>query len=435
MHSRSLLRSLLILILGGHFLCIGKGEVPEKPNLILVLADDLSASALSCYGAEMISTPVLDQLAAEGIRYEHCYSPALCMPSRCSLLTGKYSHRNFLGRGNVAVGEATIASELKKAGYATCQVEKWHLNINQGAMPPQVGFDEYYHTKLSHNYFDPIVDVNGEETTYPGGYGPQVCQEFAFDFIERNRESPFFLYYAIHLPHAPYHIPPESDLGERATFEEKYFAMIEHMDARVGELVAHLEALQLREKTVLVFIGDNGTPKSFSYPSSGRILQGEKASPYDSGTHVPMIVSWPGTAPLGLVSDHLIDFVDFLPTALEMAGLPVASKPATDGISFYQQLIGNAEAPVRKVSFKFGVQNGGKGAGPTNGYWARTQRWKLYDDGTFFDILRDPLEEKSLDEGTAKDGGESARKKLTRFLETSGAAEATKKFRNAARKK
>ena len=124
----------------------------EKPNLILILADDLSASALSCYGGESVRTPVLDGMAEEGMRYSHCFSPALCMPSRTELLTGRYSHRNYLNRGNLAPGEANIASELKKAGYATCQVEKWHLNINGGAMPAQAGFDEYYHTKLAHNY-------------------------------------------------------------------------------------------------------------------------------------------------------------------------------------------------------------------------------------------------------------------------------------------
>ncbi|MEM9281223.1 MAG: sulfatase-like hydrolase/transferase [Verrucomicrobiota bacterium] len=411
---------------------IADGE--ERPNLILLLADDLSAGMLSCYGGESVQTPALDLLAAEGIRYRFCFSPALCMPSRCELLTGKYSHRNFLGRGNLAASEPTIASKLRELGYATCQIEKWHLNINQGAMPFEAGFDEYYHTKLIHNYTNPVVDVNGEEASFPDGYGPQICQKFAFDFIERHRDEPFFLYYAIHLPHAPYHVPPGYDLEPKSTNQDKYFAMVAHLDERVGKLVEHLELLSLRERTLLIFVGDNGTPKGFRYLSQGQRQEGGKASLLDSGTHVPMIVSWPGKVEKGQVVDHLIDFADFLPTALEMAGLPPLSKQATDGISFYRQLLNDPKAPVRKIAFKFGVQNGGKGAGPSGGYWARTQRWKLYDDGRFYDMRNDPVESESLPMGAARDGGESARLKLRMFLGRSGAEDALKEYRRENKK-
>ncbi|MEM9482000.1 MAG: sulfatase-like hydrolase/transferase, partial [Verrucomicrobiota bacterium] len=382
--------ALTLLITG---LLVTDNPAAEKTNLILLLADDLSATALSCYGGESVQTPVLDKLAAEGIRYTHCYSPALCMPSRTELLTGKYSHRNYVGRGHLAPGETNIASKLKKAGYATCQVEKWHLNINKGAMPPDVGFDEYYHTKLSHNYENPRIDINGEEVDVPGGYGPKVCQKYAFDFIARHKDQPFFLYYAIHLPHAPYHVPPGFDLGEKPSHQDKYFAMIEHMDAMVGELVDYLDSLALRERTLLVFLGDNGTPKGFRYRTNGRDLEGGKSSPLDSGTHVPMIVSWPGTAPTGVVTGNLVDFADFLPTALELAGENPRPAMKLDGRSFYRQLLGDPEAPVRDIAFKFGVKNGGKGAGPVNGYWARNQRWKLYYDGRLYDMEADPLEE------------------------------------------
>ena len=289
------------------FTCCLCGQVSAQtkanPNIIVILADDLSATSLPCYGGESVKTLVLDQLAATGIRYTHCYSPQLCMPSRCELLTGKYSHRNFVGRGNVAIGETTIASELKKAGYATCQVEKWHLNINGGAMPMQVGFDEYYHTKLAHNYFDPVVDINGSEKTFKGEYGPKVCQKLAFDFIDRNRERPFFLYYAMHLPHAPYHVPPGFDLGDEPSFSEKYLAMIAYQDALIGELVDHLESLELRERTLLIFTGDNGTPHGIFYLTNGQKREGGKGSMLDGGTHVPLIINWPGTIPTGIVTD------------------------------------------------------------------------------------------------------------------------------------
>ena len=407
---------------------------PENPNIVLILADDLSASVLSCYGGESVTTPVLDKLAAEGMRYTHCFSPAVCMPSRTELLTGKYSHRNYLGRGNVAPGEPTIASELKKAGYATCQLEKWHVEYKNGAIPTQAGFDEYYHVRLARNYPDPVVNENGTEKSYPGGYGPKVCQDHAFDFIRRNRDTPFFLYYAMHLPHAPFHVPPGSDLAEDAPKTEKYLAMVEHQDRMVGELVEFLDSQKLRERTLLIFIGDNGTPQEIRYQSNGREFQGGKARLVDAGTNVPMIVSWPGTAPQGVVTDNLVDFADFLPTAMEAAGRNVLPKLKLSGQSFYRQLLGDPEAPKRDYAFKFGVRNAGRGAGPSGGYWARNQRWKLYDDGRFYDIPADPDELNPIPEGKAKPAGEAVRKKLQEVLQKSGAARAIVEFKRRARK-
>lgn len=407
---------------------------PEKPNLILILADDLSANALPDWGADGVETPALSKLAAEGMRFTHCYSPSLCMPSRVELLTGKYSYRSYLGRGNLSADEPNIASELRKTGYATCQIEKWHLNINNGAMPPAAGFDEYYHTKLAHNYFDPVFDVNGEEKSYPGDYGPKIGQEFAFDFIERHREQPFFLYYAMHLPHAPYHVPPGFE--ETDDKDLMYSQMIEHMDAFIGELVGYLEGKQLRERTLILFVGDNGTPKDITYRTGGERVRGGKTSLLDGGTHVPMIVSWPGTAPSGVVTDNLIDFADFLPTAMKLAGLKTPRGGEFDGRSFHRQLLGDPDAPVRDWAFKFGVKNGGgeEPGGPLHGYWARTQQWKLWDDGRFFDITKDPREESPIAAGEAGENSEAARAMLQKALDESGAAEATKRYAAARRK-
>ena len=193
--------------------------------------------------------------------------------------------------------------------------------------------------------------------------------------------------------------------------------------------MAHLEKLELRERTLVIFIGDNGTPKGLHYRANGKIVEGGKATLLDSGTHVPMIVSWPGTAPVGVISDNLIDFADFLPTAMELAG--VNSKPShpLDGRSFLGQLLGEPDAPVRKFAFKFGVQNGGKGAGPMNGYWARTQRWKLYGDGRFFDMADDPAELSTIAIGSGSAEAEAARKQLQLTLDRSGAEEASRRGR------
>lgn len=432
---RYMSRHCSLILTSVSFLAVTLADNPSRaasespPNIILILADDLSANVLSSYGGESARTPVLDQLATEGLRYTHCYSPQLCMPSRCELLTGKYSHRNFVGRGHVADGETTVASELKKAGYATCQIEKWHLNINGGAMPTQVGFDEYFHTKLAHNYFGPVVDVNGEVKTFKDGYGPKVCQSFAFDFIKRHRDQPFFLFYAMHLPHAPFHEPPGFDLVESPSNSEKYIAMVAHQDALIGDLVKHLESLQLRERTLLIFTGDNGTPHGIHYRANGNLHEGAKGALTDGGTHVPLIVNWPGTISKGLVTDALVDFADFLPTLMEAAGQSARPAMGLDGQSYYRQLLGDSEAPVRDACFKFGCQNGGKGAMPVHGYWARTQRWKLYNNGHFYDLRNDPGEERPIELGSANGDAVSAHGQLMRVLNQSGADAVLKRFR------
>lgn len=407
----------------------------QRPNIVLILADDLSATVLPDYGGQSVKTPVLDRLAAEGLRYTHCYSPQVCMPSRCELLTGKYSHRNFVGRGNVVAGETTIASELKKAGYATCQLEKWHLEFRGGAMPQQVGFDEYYHTKLAHNYFDPVVDVNGVMQTFDGGYGPSVCQQFAFDFINRNRKGPFFLYYAMHLPHAPYHVPPKFELSDDATDSEKYLTMVEHQDALVGELVDHLESLNLRERTLILFTGDNGTPHGIHYRSHDRMMEGGKGSLLDGGTHVPLIVNWPGEVPAGVVTDALVDFADFFPTLIEAAARRPRPAMNLDGQSFFRQLLGDTDALTRQFAFKFGCRNGGKGASPVHGFWARTQRWKLYNDGRFYDINRDPNEEDPIELDPASEPVAAVHDNLKRALDQSGAGAVLRKYKKKSNQK
>lgn len=399
-----------------------------KPNVILILADDLSASALGCYGCQSVKTPVLDRLAKEGMRYTHCYSPQVCMPSRTELLTGKYAHRNYVGRGNVAVGERTIASELKKAGYATCQVEKWHVQARGGAMPPQVGFDEHYLTKLAHNYYDPVVHINGKKKAFKGGYGPKVCQKCAFDFITRHRDRPFFLYYAMHLPHAPYHAPPGFDLGEKPSHSDRYRAMIEHQDVMVGELVKYLESLRLRKRTLMIFTGDNGTPRGIHYRTGGRMVEGGKGSMLDSGTHVPLIVNWPGTVSRDIVTNALVDFADFLPTAMEVAGRKPTPAMKLDGQSFYRQLLGDPKAPVRELAFKFGCRNGGKGALPV-GYWARDQRWKLYGNGRFYDMVNDPEEKQAIEISSLKGNGITAHRRLTEAIKQLGAEAALRRFK------
>ena len=345
----------------------------RRPNVVLVVADDLSARVLGCYGGESVETPVLDDLAAAGARFDHGYANPICMPSRYELMTGKLVTRGYVGRGNLAAGEATVASRLRAAGYATCQVGKWHLDVAGGADPGEA----------------------------------------------------FFLYYAMHLPHAPYHVPPGATLPADAPRGEKYLAMVAYQDRLVGELVDRLEALRLGEHTLLLFVGDNGTPHGITYRSGGREREGGKGSLRDAGTHVPLIVNRPGRVPAGTVSDVPVDLCDFLPTILETAGPEVPG--AIDGKSFAAVWDEGSDSPPREVSLKFGVRNGGKGATPIGPYWARTPRWKLSRDGALHDMAADPDEQRPI---TAPAGEAAAAKgRLGDALSRSGFEAVVKRSR------
>lgn len=362
----------------------------RHPNILLILADDLGDDCLGCYGGKRFKTPNLDKLAATGIKFDYAFSQPLCTPTRVQLMTGIYNVRNYVRFGLLDWKQTTFANLFKKAGYATCISGKWQLEGGYEA-PAHFGFDEYCLWQLNRRperYRNPGLEINGKQVDYSNGeYGPDIVSDYLFDFMARNKDKPFLAYYPMMLPHDP-HVPtPDStDYGKPKGDGERHFAdMVAYMDKLVGKAIDKLDELKIRDNTLVLFIGDNGT--------AGR----GKGQANDAGTHVPMIASWPGVVPAGRVLKDLVDTTDFLPTMCECAGIEVPEELAIDGRSFMPQLRGEKGNPRDWVYCWYSREGGPNGA-----EFARNQRYTLTRDGSFFDLSRDigeksPLDEKSLD--------------------------------------
>jgi arylsulfatase A len=375
-------------------------------NIILIMADDLGYETIGANGGESYPTPHLDRMAAAGVRFKHCYAQPLCTPSRVQIMTGKYNVRNYTGFGKLDRKERTFAHVLKEAGYATCIAGKWQLGAEKDA-PEHFGFDEallWQHTRSGRlkegkirydkRFENPLLERNGVEESYQNGeYAPDLMVEFITDFIRKNKEKPFFVYYPMILTHCPF-VPtpdsedwnPESKGSPTYKGNAKYFGeMVAYMDKLVGQLSDHLVKEGLEKNTIILFTGDNGTDKPVVSILNGRKVAGAKGKTTDAGTHVPLIVYGPGRVE-SLVVDDLVDFSDFLPTFCEIAGIDIPS--GLDGQSFYPQLVGETGNP-REAIYCWYNRNGKQG---TEQVFARTRQYKLYRDGRFFDIPQDPLE-------------------------------------------
>ncbi|MDD4873285.1 MAG: sulfatase-like hydrolase/transferase, partial [Kiritimatiellae bacterium] len=325
-------------------------NVQSKPNIILILADDLGYETIGANGGTSCKTPVLDKLAATGARFTHCYSQPLCTPTRVQIMTGVYNVRNYTDFGEIDPKCVTFANILKQSGYTTCITGKWQLGHNL-ELPKKFGFDEnclWQHTRRPPRYANPGLETNGVEKDYSNGeYGPDLVSDYALDFIARRKDGPFFLYYPMMLTHAPFQPTPDSPdwnpkaIGENVNKNPKHFAdMVAYMDKLIGKLIANLEALGIRDNTLLLFVGDNGTQRGNVSSMGDRKVIGGKGLPTDAGMHVPLIVNWPGKAATGKVSHDLVDSTDFLPTICEAAGVPVPAELKIDGRSFLPQVRG-----------------------------------------------------------------------------------------------
>jgi len=239
-----------------------------KPNLILILADDLGYECIGANGGKSYRTPNLDRLARAGARFEHCYAQPNCTPTRTQLMTGMSNVRNYVDFGSLDKSQTTFGHVFGRAGYATCIAGKWQLGSKDAALPGHFGFDEHClwaHMGRGDRYANPSLSVNGEFKTFEGKYGPDVCQEFVLDFIRRHRDKPFFLYYPMILTHGGYEATPDSaDWGQPTAksrkFAQQHFAdMVAYMDKQIGTLTQELETLGLRQNTLILFTGDNGT--------------------------------------------------------------------------------------------------------------------------------------------------------------------------------
>lgn len=383
-----------------------KTDKINKPNIILIMADDLGYECIGCYGGQSYKTPVLDQLTKTGVRFQHCYSQPLCTPSRVQIMTGRYNFRNYKMFGYLDLPEITFGHVLKETGYNTCIAGKWQLG-NGIEGPYHAGFNEYCLWQIYSNiagkgvagsrYADPKIYQNGKVLkNTKGKYGPDIFCNYILDFIERNKSKPFFIYYPMALIHGPFVPTPDSQDWMKHNYknDKKYFSdMVTYMDKIIGRIVNKLEELDVREKTLILFTGDNGTDRRIQSRINGDLLQGGKSLMTDAGTHVPLIASWQGMIPENSVCYDLIDFTDFMPTLEAIANTALPEKVKIDGRSFPPQLYGKKGNPREWVFTHYWGY--GRDIMKTR-RCVRNKQWKLYDDGSFFNVSSDPLEQNPI---------------------------------------
>lgn len=376
----------------------------RKPNVVLIMADDLGYECIGANGGTSYKTPVLDRMAADGVRFEHCYAQPLCTPTRVKLMTGINNVRNYVEFGVLDQSQTTFGHLFRQAGYATCVVGKWQL---EGGLdgPGHFGFDEYCLWQLNRRpgrYPNPGLEINGRQVDFGSGeYGPDLVSDYACEFMQRNKDKPFLLYYPMILTHCPFEPTPDSPDWDPASKgsptykgDPKYFGdMVSYMDKLVGKMKNKLDALGLRENTLIVFVGDNGTDKPVVSRMDGYEVAGAKNTTADAGTRVPLIAEWPGTVSRGTVCPDLVDMSDFLPTICEAAGISLPQEPVIDGRSFMPQLRGQTGNPRDWIYCWFSRS----GERDKVRVFARNQRYKLYATGEFYDITADRLENNPLD--------------------------------------
>ncbi|MBI5769374.1 MAG: arylsulfatase [Verrucomicrobia bacterium] len=368
-----MLSRLLRLLLASLFASVATAA---PPNLIFVLSDDLAQGDVGVYGQKLIQTPRLDRLAREGTRYTQAYcGTTVCAPSRTSLMTGLHSgHAPVRGNWEVPgegqlplpAGTVTVAQVLKSAGYATAVAGKWGMGMfDTTGSPLKKGFDHqigYNCQRHAHSYFPQFLYRDGVRFDLPGntgaGVGPiyaqNVIQDDVLAWIRAKKDQPFFLFYAITLPHGTHEIDHVGIYADKPwTAQQKaYAAQVTRLDSDVGRVLDLLAELKLDHNTLVIVAGDNGSsfepasPMGQLFNQAGNGLRGYKRALYEGGLRQAALARWPGNVPAGRVSDEPWAFWDFLPTAAELAGakLPAGFKP--DGLSLVSFLRGGP-APKR----------------------------------------------------------------------------------------
>lgn len=355
----------------------------NRPNIVLIVSDDQGYADASCYDhPKEVGTPNIDRLAAEGVRLTNGYASAyVCAPTRAGLLTGRYQQRfGFYTGGDSRVGlptgEITIADLLKKAGYATGVVGKWHVGLEPNYRPLKRGFDEFYGFlgHGAHDYFDlKITDeytsiYRNDKPVNDTGYLTDNLAREAVSFIERRRRQPFFLYLPFNAVHWPLQAPQESIKRFNTPQEGRdiYLAMLGSMDQAIGRVLDALKRTGADDNTLIIFFSDNGGAKK-NFADNG-VLREYKQTVYEGGIRVPFIVRWPGKLPKAAVCNEPVISLDVLPTICAAAGVQLPADRAYDGKNMLGALRGQAKEPLHKVLFWYDGAD----------QWAvRTGKWKL----------------------------------------------------------
>ncbi|HUT11188.1 MAG TPA: sulfatase-like hydrolase/transferase [Thermoguttaceae bacterium] len=370
-------------------------ETGRPPNVVIIYTDDQGTLDANCCGSKDLITPHMDRLAEQGVRFTQMYAPsAICSASRAGLMTGRLPPRagvpgncsSSQGQPGMPTEEVTIAEMLKAAGYATGHVGKWHLGYTPETMPGGQGFDDTFGhmggciDNYSHFFYwvgPNRHDLwrNGEEIWEDGRFFPDMMAEECERFIEKNKDRPFFVYWANNVPHYPLqgteawrqkytHLPSPRNM---------YAAFVSTLDERIGRVVSKIDELGLREKTLIIFQSDHGhstEERTFGGGGNAGPYRGAKACLFEGGLRVPAIVSMPGTIPQGQLRDQMAVGCDWLPTIAEFCGAKLP-KRKLDGKSL-RSVILSAEAPSPHDVFYWQL-----GSGPNAQWVVRQGAWKL----------------------------------------------------------
>jgi len=409
----------------------------RKPNIIYVLVDDMGYGDLGCFGQKKLKTPNLDQMAAGGLLFTNHYSGStVCAPSRCVLMTGLHTgHCTVRSNGNVQLrkDDITVARVMKNAGYATGCIGKWGVGRPGLTDPNDHGFDYFYGyvcMNHAHNCYPEFIIRNGQKVPLrnvreerwktrrvPDGAGvaekkvdfvPHLCQEEVIQFIDKNKARPFFLYYALNIPHANnegggkgMEVPSYGEYADKPwpDAEKGFAAMISYIDGYVRDIFAKLKETGLDKNTLVIFTSDNGPHQegghNMEYFDSNGVLRGKKRDLYEGGVRVPTIANWPGVITPGRKSDLPSAFQDIMPTFAELGGVAC---PKTDGISMLPTLRGKGEQKKHDHLFWEFYEGGGKKA-------VLKGKWKGIRLNTFknpngpialYDITKDISEQKNV---------------------------------------
>ena len=407
------MKNLLFLLL---FLSIGHistAQKSKKPNIIFILADDLGIGNISCYNADNFKTPNIDKLASTGMRFTHGYTAPLCGPSRALILTGRQPFRtgttnqDRVGKLEPAK-EICLPSVLKTAGYTSLMVGKWSQFPLQ---PSDFGFDEYMRFQASGKYWNTqpsnkSYTKNGKVVPLlDGEYLPDLMHNQVVDFISKNKKNPFFAYYSMSHIHGEILPTPDS----KPDSKDLYTDNINYMDKLVGKLVKALDSLKMRENTLIVFMGDNGTAAEGAARATvnGKKLSGKKGDMLECGSLVPWIVNWKSGIKPGKVINDLVDATDLMPTFAALAGAKLPENVILDGKSFAPQLKGEKGTPREWIFMELGNQ-----------WYVREDKWKLNRSNELFDMRNAPFEEILIPADSKDEIAMSARQRLSTVLKS-----------------
>ena len=344
----------------------------DKPNLLIIYADDLGWGELGCQGCKDIPTPNIDSIAKNGLRFTQGYVAATyCSPSRAGLMTGRYPTRfghefnSVANKVGLSAKETTLPDRLRAQGYATAIVGKWHLGNQPENLPTKRGFDEFFGTLNNTPYFHPTNFIDTRVSNTPATvedekfYTTEAYAERSIDWLEKNKTKPWFLYLPFNAQHAPLQAPQKyldrfPNIAE--TKRKNFAAVMAAMDDAVGRVLEKVRELKQEENTMIYFIGDNGGPTAGTSSNNGP-LRGFKMTTFEGGPRVPFIAQWKGKLPAGQTYDHPVLNLDVLPTALAACGAPVDSAAKLDGLNLLPYITGENKArPHETLFWRFGEQ-------------------------------------------------------------------------------